>query len=212
MSTFMMEQHTWTCQSPRLEKALTRGASERNDAAFQALVACLALDAARGVTLYSPVYPMEEVPMQFRVRNCPAMVLYLDETAAGKCGHLCNTTDDHRYFLTMERAVPVPLGDALTGLRNAGGALALNLGLKNTVVLPPQVVDTIQHLYQYRSAGWKFPAGSAWNEWAGIVDRFAQSPDAARTAPETREAGKEEVTVPIGNIRRDGKRSVFCLE
>lgn len=169
MRQLEVQAHAYVSAWAPLDAAIARfsAASRSNDEPFHNLVMTLVDAAVNGAALYSPGHTdafagVSPQPLYLEMNGVRVWALYTDEKRAEACARICAV-----YPLWITQRIPLE-----QALAQEPAALALNMGLPDQLILPPDVVRTVARLAMLRKTGAKMAPGSAWEDWAGIMERW----------------------------------------
>lgn len=200
-----METHTYRSASLKLDAALTAFArAPQTDAALHGVICTLVDEACCGRLLYTPCVRAQNgavTPVHFEMHNTRVYAMYTDEAAARIVAEHCADEAGEG-----EAAV---IGYPLRSVTaRYPAALALNMGLPEQMILPPDAVHTVEHLCTVHELNAKEPAGSAWTPWVEIMNRyFAQQTAPAEPQGEA-QAAEKTMYIPLGAAQRMPDASV----
>lgn len=180
--TIEVAAHAYMSAWAPLDEAIARfhAASRSNDEPFHNLIMTLVDAASNGAQLYAPTHfdsclTSGAAMLRFEMHDTNVFALYTDEKRAEACARICAV---YPLWGTMR----FPLAQAV---EQHPTALALNMGLEDQLILPPDVVHTVARLAMLRRTGSKMAPGSAWEDWVAIMERWYQKkaePEKARSA------------------------------
>ena len=208
--------HDYVSASKIIEQALELFSStpQNDDSAFHNLVITLVDEAINGTKLHMPIRRTfsnngSSKPFCFEKQGVKVYALYTDQRMAEACTTMCVRAANDDAVSDFWATVEIPLEDVIQ-MQTVG--LALNMGMPNQVLLPPDVVHTVAHLCFVRKLGARCEQeGSAWNEWIDIMNRYfdKQNKDSNNPVNKLKELfnrkfkkhiGDTELRFPIKNI------------
>lgn len=195
MNRIVIKAHRYVSASRKLDMALERHHDPVNaNEAFQNMIITLVDEACENRILYSPA-DADGRPLGFEMHNTPVAALYTDKEAALKCAEMC-TGKANACMNELDKVLDV-----------SDIALGVNMGLPTSVILPPDVVNTVRHLKYVHQLNWKHAPDSKWNDWINIMDRYFE--DKREVAAE--EAQYAEDAAMYIPLQKDDARDVYVL-